>query len=166
MKEEYYIWLLNKVGFKRRGYDRLMRCLYKIPFEYTINRDRNRVDDARELYFEFADENRLERDKRHLPSVLEVLIALAIRIDTEYIGDPSDPDPECIFWEMCCNLGLEKYTDTKYIEDAVTSIIEAWLFRDFDMDGEGSIFPLKDPAHNQRNAEIWSQMQEYLSENY
>lgn len=164
MRDDYFDWLLDKIDFNRRGYNDLMQTLFEIPFVIIIDRDKNRELDAMDLFYEYID-SRTSIYRSYI-SVLEILIALAIRIDNEYIGDPSDPNPEHIFWEMCCNLGLEKYTNRKFNYDSVRSIIEEWLYRDFDYDGEGSIFPIKDPIQDQRKIEIWSQMQEYLSENY
>lgn len=159
----YFEWLLDRVGFRRKGYTQLMLCLFNIPFEAVIERDNNRMDDAMSLRSEYG---QFSYFMEGIPNVLEVLIALAIRIEDEYIGDPSDLDPEPIFWEMCCNLGLERYTDRFFNSDRVYEIIVDWLDRDFDPNGEGSIFPIKNPSQDQRDVEIWSQMQEYLSENY
>lgn len=159
MMDEYFEWLINRVGFSRRGYDQLLYFLYTVPFRYVLDRDRYRADDA----FSLADEFGIDRG---YVSVLEVLIALAIRIDDELIGDPSDPKPNKIFWEMCCNLHLDEYNNKKFNVQKVQNILLKWMERDFNSDGYGSIFPLDDPRQDQRKLEIWSQLQEYLSENY
>lgn len=161
MREDYFRWLMDRVDFRRRGYDTLMRELYSIPFVTHLYRDENRVADANALYLEYTG-----LDIPREVSVLEILVSLAIRIDSEYIGDPSEPDPEGIFWEMCCNLGLERYTNKRFNREAVDAIIDCWISRDFDYDGEGSVFPLKHPTTDQRDVELWVQAQGYLSENY
>lgn len=159
-ENEYYSWLMDRVGFTRKGYDQLFLYLFSVPFSCVIDRDMNRMEDAKSLIYEYG-ENVLE-----YISVLEVLIALAIRIDDEYIGDPADPNPDIIFWEMICNLGLNKFDDKHFNVRDVFTIIDDWMKRRFDYDGTGSIFPLKDPHQDQTKIELWSQLQEYLSENY
>lgn len=171
IKDDYLRWLLNKIHFTKKNYKSLMECLNDICFSYSIARDESRVDDAYELREEFLDYIGIEGDFEYSPTVLEVLIALSIRIDNEYIGDPSNPNPSFIFWEMIENLGLDEYTDSKYYRygiplNIIDEIIFTWLERRFDRDGEGSIFPLRHPSQDQRKIEIWSQMQEYLSENF
>lgn len=165
--DAYKDWLLeDKVKWDRKGYSKLMNTLHNIPFEFSMYRDDNRADDGVALRYEFLDRYDIRGDFEEDPMVLEVLVALAIRIEDEYIGDPSDPNPSYIFWEMCCNLELDRYTDRYFDEESIYAIIEGWLSRDFSYDGEGSIFPIKHPIQDQRKIEIWSQMQEYLSENY
>lgn len=164
--EAYKDWLLDKINWDRRGYDKLMHTLHNIPFEWSNYRDENRAYDGTALRYEFLDRYDIRGDFDEVPMVLEVLVGLAIRIENEYIGDPSSQNPSYIFWEMCCNLELDKYTDRFFDADSIYEIVEGWLDRDFSYDGEGSIFPIKNPIQDQRKIEIWSQMQEYLSENY
>lgn len=143
-----------------------MKYLNGVCFSYSIARDESRVDDAYELREEFLDYIGIEGDFEYDPTVLEVLIALSIRIDNEYIGDPSNPNPSFIFWDMISNLGLDEFTDYRFNINIVDNIIFDWLHRNFERDGKGSIFPISHPSQDQRKIEIWSQMQEYLSENF
>lgn len=159
---KYIDWLLRTVRFNKPGYTRLIHCLFEIPYEAIIVRDENRIDDALSLRSEYPRNYNENGD----PNVLEVLVALALRIDEEYIGDPSDPSKANIFWEMLCNLELDKQTDIHFDEELVYEIIEGWLSRDFGYDGEGSPFPIKYPIQDQTKIELWFQAQEYLSENY
>lgn len=159
MRDDYFDWLLDKVGFSKRGYNQLMRTLFDIQFEYIIDNDENRVKDAIDLWHEYTN----MRHNDYNVSVLEILISLSMRMNYEYI---MSENPDDIFWELCCNLDLDRYTDRHFNQDAVKSIVYSWINRDFDYDGEGSIFPLKETHQDQRKKEIWSQMQEYLSENY
>ena len=160
---KYIDWLMDRIGFYRKGYTKLMDLLYDIPFETVIYRDYFRADDGRDLRIDYGEQYFSDDDEI---SVLEVLIALAIRVDNEYIGDPSNPDPEFFFWEMICNLGLDKYTDRCFDRNKVCDIVETWLLREFKYDGRGSIFPIEHPIQDQRDIELWSQMQEYISENF
>ena len=165
--DDYRVWLLNRVGFSKKNYNTLMANLHKSPFEIFIDRDDNRAEDGISLRDEFGSDLGFRRVAFDKPcSVLEMLVALSIRIDNEYIGDPNDEHPENIFWEMLCNLGLDRCTDKRFNEKYVYNILKKWICRDFNKDGRGSIFPLKYSTRDQTRIEIWAQMNEYLSENY
>lgn len=166
--DQYREWLLRRVGFVRRNYDRLMIELHNSPFEWVIERDKNRARDGMVLREEFFDSidfpgGNFDREC----SVLEMLVGLSIRIDDEYIGNPADPHPEKIFWEMICNLDLQINNDRNFDGNQVFAVIRTWVLREFRPDGKGSIFPLKSDIQSDiRHVEIWTQMQEYLNENY
>lgn len=173
--EDYGLWLVAEVGFKRKNYSLLMTKLHKIPFIFLINMDQNRAEDG--LYFRKIYEKNtgkstsIFKSLRRDCSVLEMLVALSIRIENEYIGDPKHPHPEYIFWEMIKNLmdqgeGISHCTDKNFDEKYVDFKVEMWMTRAFNKDGKGSIFPLKKTKKDQRKVEIWSQMNEYLSEKY
>jgi hypothetical protein len=60
-------------------------------------------------------------------------------------------------------LGLEDFndaflTDTDLIED----ILDQFIWRTYDYNCNGGLFPLDDPKDDQRNVEIWYQFANYL----
>lgn len=159
---------LRKGGFPAKlSYNHLLYFLLNKSFKYTIPRDDNRVKDGLSLRYKyFEDFDNPEEILGVNASVLEVLIGLSIRLDREYIGEPGDPHPEIIFWEMICNLGLDKFDDLKWSEDEAEKIVNKWLLRDYDFDGKGGIFPLSVATFDQRNTEIWDQAMAYVIEKY
>lgn len=162
---EYGAWLLSRVGFRRRGYILLMDQLHITPFSFVIARDRNRATDGVLLREEFYRENEVDygvHDHRDDCHVLEMLVALAIRIEEEYTGEGSGSRPDIIFWEMIQNLELDAYDDREFDSEEVEYILDRWMEREFDYNGHGSIFPIRRPIRDQRDVEIWSQMNEYL----
>lgn len=166
---DYRNWLLEQVQFMKKGYDLLMTELHNSPFEFSVDHDENRAEEGLELRDEFLSEYGLLSVidfKMEECSVLEMLVALAIRIDNEYTGEPGEPHPEIIFWEMVSNLGLDKCTDRRFRKDFVYKVLSIWIKREFERNGVGSIFPLKHSRRDQRDIEIWAQMNEYLTENY
>lgn len=165
---DYKDWLLDQVGFSNESYDLLMDELHNSPFIFLISRDANRAEDGVYLRGDFAEERGCHPNFAGDTecSVLEMLVALAKRIDSEYIGDPSDEHPEIIFWEMLSNLGLDKCSNRRFRRNHVQNILTIWLRRDFERNGDGSIFPIRHPNRDQTEIEIWSQMNEYLTENY
>lgn len=171
--DEYFDWLLKRLNLRKRGYSDLLYLLFDTPFRVILDRDVNRLKDGEYLRNRFFIDIGVSGDfMDHPVSVLEVLLALSERIENEYIGNPSDPRPDIIFWEMLCNLGLDyagfednriKYpTNLRRFHD----IIDTFLDREYDFYGKGGLFPLKSVSFDQRDVEIWDQMQAYLSEKY
>lgn len=173
MWKKYFNWLLKRLKWKKKNYTKLLHFMFDTPFEVVLDRDENRLEDGRYLRNHFFLDNGIVGDFTDKPvSVLEVLIALADRIDTEYLGNPSDPRPDIIFWEFLCNLGLNtsafqdnriEYPSNKY---RFESIINTFMYRNYAIDGQGGIFPLKNVNFDVADMELWEQMQAYLSENY
>lgn len=174
IRGEYLDWLLGKVlddRYAPRGnYISLLRHLSELEFYWSIPMDENRANDGLYLRYQFACE--MGEDPEHVDtmipepcSVLEMLYALAQRCEmdimsnTEY-GNRADQ----WFWAMIVNLGLSVYDDANYIEECVEDIVTRWLDRRIGKNGEGSPFVVENPNIDMRDAEIWYQMDWYLSE--
>lgn len=167
----YGDWLVKLVGFERKGYDNLMELMHMTPFTYTVERDRNRASDGQYLRGQYFDEVRVGyagQFDRYDASVLEVLVALAIRLDNEYIGDPGEGHPEEIFWEMLENLGFDtpKARNAHFRMHYCYEILVYWMERRYDRRGTGGVFPMRKTRRNQKKLELWDQAMEYVSENY
>ena len=161
---DYNDWLLKFCNFKQSGYRKLINQLSESPFEAILDRDLNRLYDGENLRRHFLSENGIHGDFcSHPVSILEVLIALAVRIDDEYTGNPNNPRPDLVFWEMICNLGLDKYDDKHYNYDEVYNILGIWIERKFDKNGVGSPFPVYKTYTDQRKIELWLQMTSYIN---
>lgn len=129
--------------------------------------DRNRADDGWDLRGLFLDRHGYFVDLGIVgPSVLEVLVALAIRIDKDIMGEPGEKDPSKWFELMLENLGLSYMNDHYYDAGKIEKVIHTWLKRQYKKNGEGSLFPLKNMNLDQRGIAIWDQMTEYMVENY
>lgn len=163
--EHYGDWLIKRIGFRDRNYIPLLRILHDIPFRWIILKDRNRASDGvyrrREFFVEMGV---LEGKFDQECSVLEMLVSLAIRIDEEFTGNPGDPAADELLFEFIKNLGLVEI-DVKNV-GKITNIVEKWLDRDMDFDGNGGILPLRHASKDQRHTEIWDQMMEYIDENW
>ena len=153
-----------------RGMECLFSILHNIMFRSVLERDRNREDDGLFLRERFQFPVKYERFIHDFVvkecSVMEVLVALAIRADNEIVGDPAEGHPEKFFMEMIKNLGLYRLVKRRYDERDVNKIIQRWLSRRFESDGRGSPFPVRYDYRDQRGLEIWDQMNSYISENY
>ena len=171
----YFDWLCDIIQVDKMNcsWRLLMKDLYQRPFYSLIEHDENRASDGLELREEYMhdmwypDDVEIEGEC----SVLEMLIGLARRMDYE-TSDPYDDNSTdhtvYWFWEMIDNLGLIAFDDDSYFElggiDNVDNIVDRFLERDYEYDGEGGLFPLVKSTKDQRDVEIWSQMSAYLLE--
>ena len=143
-----------------------MRQLYVKEFVWLIPNDDNRAEDGKELRYEFINEQGIDEvDQAWLDlgcSVLEMMIALARRAAFE-----SDDEVVEWFWRFIFNLGLNNHTDIAYksaTEREVDNVLDTVIFRTYDADGLGGLFPLTHPRQDQRKVELWYQLAAYLSE--
>jgi hypothetical protein len=173
-EQAYFVWLCELVHVQQENssYYNLFSDLFEKPFRYSIEQDENRALDGLAICQYFCDEEGVvfEYDSGERPcSVLEVLIALAKRMDFE-ISDPDfDGDNTAkYFWEMLGNLGLTVYSDDMYYQlDGsfnVDVILNVFLDRTYQPDGHGGVFPLRRPSVDQRYIELWYQMNAYILE--
>lgn len=173
IEQDYYHWLCEYVGIqdKGAGYCILAHDLHKKPFYVLVEHDRNRAMDGLDLREEYLEDVNYPK-YAHFDeecSVLEMLIGLARRIsyETGRMDEALDTTKDW-FWEMISNLGLAKFDDEHYVDldgfYKVDEILDIFLQRDYLRDGTGGLFPLKNATGDQRNVEIWYQMNAYLME--
>lgn len=175
LKHAYFRWMCQLVYdtrySKRTSYEKLLRKLHEIDFEYSIPMDGNRAADGTDLRYRFAYENDLEGpvvaaylDDRPC-SVLEMMIALAVRCEEHIMDDPDVGDRTGQwFWNMVVNLGLGGMTDERFDEGYVNMIVHRLLRRRYKRNGEGGLFTVDNPRQDLRSVEIWYQMCWYLDE--
>jgi hypothetical protein len=133
--------------------------------------DGNRAEDGMDLRYRFGYINSLEEpeiavylDDRPC-SILEMMIALAIRCEEQIMGDPDIGDRTGKwFWMMIDNLGLSNMDDNHYDENYINKVIRRFLDRAYDKNGNGGLFKIKGFHNDIRNVEIWYQMMWYLDE--
>lgn len=158
----YFYFLLDKVDCDTVNLKRCCEVLHDFEFVPVIRQDEKRMLDAIELRKEFASRGMCVDilDNENV-SALEVLVMLAIRADSEWVGNGGD-DPSRIFKEMIMNLFKKHFSGGYTMEECVSE----WLERDFDFDGYGSPFPLFKAYEDQRTSTLWLQMVHYVNENY
>lgn len=164
---DYFDWLLEKVDFNHNGhshYEELLRYLNSVEFTSRIPKDENRTIDGLNLRDDFMDERNINGYIEGPCSVLEMLVAFSIRIELDITGEPGEDDLSRWFWVMLKNLGLLKYDDDNFDLEEVENIVKIFLERKYFRDGRGGLFPLFHPKTNQRETELWYQMQRYLTE--
>jgi len=169
LDEIYLRWLYSQVGsvktrIKSRTYWRLFRQLYATEFVWFIPNDDNRVMDGRQLREDFLQESEIfDVDENWMAlgcSFLELLIGLSRRLSFEGGGEPSP-----WFWQLLRNIELDQLTDaqensTEEISEKVNRVI----FRTYYPSGVGGLFPLRSTMQDQREVELWYQLNAYLLE--
>src|ERR1700754_1133661 len=169
--ELYFRWLCSQVCNVKlknpsRTYWSLLKLLHTKEFVWFVPNDDNRLEDGRYLREEFVYENSLDDiglDWITLGcSMLEMLVGLARRLCFEDDGFSINQ----WFWRLMENIGLHGLTDRGgWDEQDVDEILDYVIWRTYEYDGSGGLFPLMDPPTDQREVEIWYQMSEYLLEN-
>lgn len=165
----YLEWLKDQVVYFDTPftYDRLLDKLYTREYIPILTRDKNRANDGIALRSEYLDDYPDDIVDASPCSFLEFLIALARRMNYIY-ADVHEDRTQDMFWTLIFNMGLYDHHDFSYdhldgdivTDEAVDRIID----RTYEENGYGGLFPLDNATTNQRNVEIWYQMNQYLSE--
>lgn len=153
--KNWIVWHELKMPDKTRNklFD-LIDLLHNYDFRPPTDKDKYRAEDGLEMRVMYLEHFKYDDVYfHHNPKVLEVLAALAQRMELEYVGDPMDPEPYTIFLDILKNLGI----GSKHSEHTIKKTLNHW------MDGE---FPLFITDKKPVNDDIWSQMQMYIHENY
>ena len=172
IKDDYFDWLYNIVCKNRfaRGisYRRLLRYLFDTEFTYSIPKDSNRAKDGVRLRYRFEDDwdSYFPQDERMEPcSILEMMIALAIRCEETIMDNPSVGDrTKQWFWGMIKSLGIGDMDDDHFDILLVENVIDRFLERNYEPNGKGGLFTLNHCDRDLRDVEIWYQLNWYLDE--
>ena len=173
--DDYFEWMCSHVcnEKQRLQYSELLRFLFNREFTYILPLDENRALDGVELRYRYGREADISRSRVELVldirpcTVLEMLVALSIRIEETIMDNPEEGDrtPEW-FWMMLYNLELTPYEDSNFSEEQVEFIVNRFLERIYDTDGKGGLVYIRNPRSNLRDVEIWYQLMWYISDNY
>ena len=168
ISNEYFNWLYNLACSDRYdepiSYKKLLAQLHNTVFRYSIQRDENRAEYGINLRRLFASAVIKCADKYLTGpcSVLEMMLALSIQCE-EIMDDTAYGDrTRQWFWGMVTNLGLGDMADNRYDKKYVSRVLERFLDRDYEADGRGGLFRIKNCADDLRDIEIWVQMLWYL----
>lgn len=175
LKEAYFQWMCQLVCARRKSkvlsYQKLLRHLHETDFRYSFPMDGNRADDGIDLRYRFSDEDAIHGAMvaKYLDdkpcSVLEMMVALAVRCEEHIMDDPDVGDRTGKwFWGMISSLGLDGMTDSHFNPARVDDILARFLDRQYERDGEGGLFTIPYCDQDLRTIEIWYQMCWYLDD--
>lgn len=139
------------------SYDSLLFALFKRPFEFLLPRDANRYNDG--LAFRNCYDNHGDYSKLAPCSVLEMMIALAVRCEETIMTNPEKGDRTLQwFWGMVRSLGLWGMTDDCFSQAVVDYILDRFISREYNPDGSGGLFTIPNCNRDLRRVEIWTQL--------
>ena len=170
LETEYYEWLISSVNIIE-DYSDLLFELYNIEFYSLMKYDEDRGMDGialrNEWAYRFGYKDSLDFGP---PSVLEVLIGIAKRIEFQIYGPTYmyEWDYIRIFWELIDNLGLGDMFGALLCDDfdEIRSKVTHWLERAYFRSKSGNIFDFKEWPKNIRKLNIWDQMTIYIREKW
>lgn len=173
VSNEYFNWMLDTVRENDYSnvlsYKKLLTRLHNITFIFSVPNDKNRAEDGISLRYRFAIargyDDSIEEilDILNGPcSVLEMMVALATHceelMDNPTVGDRTGQ----WFWGMIVSLGLGSMTDKIFDGKYVDECVERFLNRDYERNGRGGLFTIKNCGRDLRTVEIWYQLCWYL----
>lgn len=165
LESAYFNWLSAKIMKIKNPtpsltYWKLLRELQNTEFVWLVPMDDNRAEDGKELRHEFLRLTGIRADEGWFDvgcSIFEMIVAMSGRASFQTDRSPSD-----WFWEIMDNLGLSRYNDAEFKQHEVSDILYTLVWRTYDYNGNGGMFPIERPQYDQRKVEIWDQFSEYL----
>lgn len=169
LDEDYFIWLCSHVvsvksRSRARPFWRLLRQLHEKEFVGWFPNDINRVREGQLLRHEFCRirELTMTTETDLGCSMLEMLIALSGRLSFE-----TERRPKWWFWHLMRNIGLENYSDdVAFTQEEVDDVLDRIIWRTYSPTGQGGLFPLEEHPQDQREVELWFQLNAYLLQRY
>lgn len=174
MINEYFNWLMGVVCERRYGkdisYRKLLSYLHNTVFTWSLPRDENRAEDGINLRWRFACDTNRESAFDDVSeclagscSVLEMMVALAIRCEDTIMDDPHVGNRTSQwFWSMVTNLGLGSMTDDQFDKRYTDSVMKNFLNRNYESNGRGGLFTIRNACRDLRDVDIWCQLCWYL----
>lgn len=169
LRDKYFEWMYHTVCngrfAKENSYRDLLSYLHSVVYTWQISDDKNRAEDGEEgLRWRFAYENRVNvcHELDGPCSVLEMILALAYKCE-EIMDDAAVGDRTVQwFWRMIANLGLNGMTDKHFDIIKTECIVDRFLNRDYEPDGYGGLFVIRNCKYDLRDVGTWTQMLWYL----
>ena len=161
--------IIDDMDFDPSRYQKLLSRLHQEEFIWLIPDDENRALDGLSLRVEFGTaigksklDSKLDSSK-HPCTVLEMMIALAKRCETEIMED-MDIGRRVGRWfkVMIRSLGVNYEKDDIFDEKFVDFIISGLIAREYEPNGDGGLFFVSNTDVDMRKVEIWYQMHTYL----
>lgn len=171
INDEYFEWLCSLVNEDDGrnhafSYSKLLTYLHSVIFRYSIPMDDNRAEDGIDMRYRFSLDKEISNAPAYLCgpcTVLEMMVALAIRCEESIMDNPNIGDrTRQWFWNMINNLGLGGMRDDLFDEEYVEGVVSRFLDREYDSDGRGGLFWIKNCDCDLREVEIWYQLCWYL----
>src|SRR5690242_1880944 len=153
----YFDWLYDQI--QGGSYVLLCQVMHQTTFRVLVDYDENRVGDVTDMRRSFMSMTRIEPlDESDLilpdATVFEVLVSLSRRAE-----DQTNLPMQVWFGMFLENLGLRPFSDDNFAphRERATRIIQRFNDRHYRPNGQGGLFPLRNPRGDQRQVELWYQ---------
>lgn len=173
---EYVQWLFKQIDVPAY-YNMLLWALMDKPWNWFLDWDTNAVAHARNLRVSYIWERYPSRDFEESKiadetldiispepiAFLEVLVALAVLLEMHSYGGYSYQWARILLG----NLDLLQYKGNPTMEQfrEIDEKVERCIWRTYEPNGQGGFFPLREPKKDQREADLWQQLNAYVHEN-
>lgn len=167
--ETYFTWLKSRIHCPMRprvisNHTLLLRMLHATPYNWILPMDENRIGEAVRMrrYYKLKTGNATPNEYY---SLLEVMIGLADRLESEYLNDVNDYGDRTgvWFWNMVSSMNLIDYDDEHFVGAEIEGKINDMLNRKYSSDGFGGLFFIPGVKRDMRKLQIWDQMLCYAS---
>ena len=167
----YFNYLVDKVCTRGEAakYAELLSFLHSSSFIYSLPMDDNRAADGVELRTDFilkqkSSPHEILREIDRLPcSVLEMMVALAVRIECEIMNDDFLGDRTGLwFWAMVNSIDLNRI-NKDFDSSEARRHLDICLNREYDYEGHGAFFTVHNPPADMRQTDIWYQANWWLT---
>lgn len=174
IRQLYRDWLYNQINPERetgteiKHYREVCEHMDRVVFDFSVPNDDNRAADAKELRYEFLQEVTIHSDYevdfvRPDASLFEVIVSICRRLD--FLAERG---VNRWFRVLLENLGLDGCHDeaiTPRETERIDQILHRLNSRRYKANGRGGLFPLSKSVPDQREMELWNQMNAYVLEN-
>lgn len=174
LQDEYFEWMYQMVSndeYNHLSYRKLLCYLHDVEFTYILENDGNRAQDGIDFRYRFGYEVGYSREEisEYLDtrscSVFEMMVAMAFDAEEHIMDDDSYGNRTGQwFWAMIVSLGLGSMDDRHFNKHSVDRAMDIFLNRQYEYDGKGGLFTVKNPPADMRGVEIWYQFMWYLND--
>lgn len=167
LEQEYFEYLVNLINPDHAPYLKLLEQLYSTDYIIVKDDDNNRAEDGKNLRLDWLYEHNRKEDNDiwfaqfKACSVLEMMVALAIRMDENIMWNGFNRT-SIWFSDMILSMGLEQYTDYNYDPESISTIVNAMMYYNIESNGQGGLFISPYNDTDMRDYSLWYQMQIYI----
>lgn len=174
LEKLYFNWLVNAVVTKeeREQYSMVLMRLFEYEFISYSEYDDNLKENCLLLRDEYCNFSKTAEklceiygDLDFYPTILEVMVYLASRIETTIMSNSDYGDRTSLwFWMMMESLGLIKYDNLHYDESKISQKLENFVERQYEKDGYGGLFTVENRRTDARQTDIWTQAMDFVTD--
>jgi hypothetical protein len=95
-----------------------------------------------------------------------MMIALSIRIESEFMATEIEDRTDLWFASMLNSLGLLIFDDNHWDANQVAYILNRFMTNSYEANGAGGLFTVPNCQYDMRTLQIWDQMNQWILSNF